>query len=83
MNSLLPNSYLNWRKYGKTTRPFRYDINQIPYDYTVEVRNRFKAENLGGFLGSADQKIIILKTGNRINKRDTYAYIHHGETMKY
>ena len=35
------------------------------------------------FLGSADQKIIILKTGNRINKRDTYAYIHHGETMKY
>ena len=26
----------------KTTRPFRYDINQIPYDYTVEVRNRFK-----------------------------------------
>ena len=28
---------------GKTTRPFRYDLNQIPYDYTVEVRNRFKA----------------------------------------
>ena len=27
---------------GKTTRPFRYDLNQIPYDYTVEVRNRFK-----------------------------------------
>ena len=31
---------------GKTTRPFRYDINQIPYDYTVEVRNRFKGLNL-------------------------------------
>ena len=30
------------RKVGKTTRPFRYDLNQIPYDYTVEVRNRFK-----------------------------------------
>ena len=29
-------------KAGKTTRPFRYDLNQIPYDYTVEVRNRFK-----------------------------------------
>ena len=29
-------------KVGKTTRPFRYDVNQIPYDYTVEVRNRFK-----------------------------------------
>ena len=30
------------KKEGKTTRPFRYDLNQIPYDYTVEVRNRFK-----------------------------------------
>ena len=30
------------RKVGKTTRPFRYDLNQIPYDYTVAVRNRFK-----------------------------------------
>ena len=29
-------------KVGKTTRPFRYDLNQIPYDYIVEVRNRFK-----------------------------------------
>ena len=30
------------KKVGKTTRPFRYDLNQIPYDYTVEVRNKFK-----------------------------------------
>ena len=30
------------KKVGETTRPFRYDLNQIPYDYTVEVRNRFK-----------------------------------------
>ena len=30
------------KKVGKTTRPFRYDLNQIPHDYTVEVRNRFK-----------------------------------------
>ena len=30
------------KKVGKTTRPFRYDLNQIPYDYTVEVKNRFK-----------------------------------------
>ena len=36
-NSLLPNSNLNWRKVVKATRPFRYDLNQIPYDYTVEV----------------------------------------------
>ena len=33
-------------KGGKTTRPFRYDLNQIPYDYTVEVRNRFKCLDL-------------------------------------
>ena len=34
------------KKVGKTTRPFRYDRNQIPYDYTVEVRNRFKGLDL-------------------------------------
>jgi len=34
------------KKVGKTTRPFRYDLNQIPYDYTVEVRNRFKVLDL-------------------------------------
>ena len=33
---------LKLKKVGKTTRPFRYDLNQIPYGYTVEVRNRFK-----------------------------------------
>ena len=33
---------LKLKKLGKTARPFRYDLNQIPYDYTVEVRNRFK-----------------------------------------
>ena len=45
MNSLLPNSDLN-SEAGKTTRPFRYDLNQIPCDYTVEVRNRFKGLDL-------------------------------------
>ena len=34
------------KKMGETTRPFRYDLNQIPYDYTVEVRNRFKGLDL-------------------------------------
>ena len=34
------------KKVGKTTRPFRYDLNQIPYDYTVEVRNIFKGLDL-------------------------------------
>ena len=33
---------LKLKKVGKTTRPFRYDLNQIPYDYTVNVRNRFR-----------------------------------------
>ena len=37
---------LKWKKVRKTTRPFRYDLNQIPYDYTVEVRNRFKGLDL-------------------------------------
>ena len=44
INSLLPNSDL--KKVGKITRPFRYDLNQIPYDYTVEVTNRFKGLDL-------------------------------------
>ena len=37
---------LKMKKIGKTTRPFRYDLNQIPYDYTVEVTNRFKGLDL-------------------------------------
>ena len=37
---------LKLKKVGKTIIPFRYDLNQIPYDYTVEVRNRFKALDL-------------------------------------
>ena len=37
---------LKLKKVGKTTRPFRYDLNQIPYDYTVEVKNRFKELDL-------------------------------------
>ena len=45
MNSLLPNSDLN-KRVGKTTRPFRFDLNQIPYDYTVEVRKKFKGLDL-------------------------------------
>ena len=39
-------SSLCLKKVAKTTRPFRYDLNQIPYDYTVEVRNRFKGLHL-------------------------------------
>ena len=42
MNSLSPNSELKLKKAGKTTRPFRYELNQIPYNYIVGVTNRFK-----------------------------------------
>ena len=44
MNILLPNSDL--KKVRKATKSFRYDLNQIPYDYTVEMRNRFKGLDL-------------------------------------
>ena len=44
MSSLLQNS--NLKKIEKTSRPFRYDLNKIPYDYTVGVRNRFKGLDL-------------------------------------
>ena len=37
---------LQLKKVGKTTRPFKYDLNQIPYDYMVEVKNRFKSLDL-------------------------------------
>ena len=43
---LIAKSRFKLKKVGKTTRPFSYDINHIPYDYTVEVRNRFKGLDL-------------------------------------
>ena len=43
---LIPKSRLELKKVGKTTRPFRYDLNQIPYDHTMEVRSRFKGLDL-------------------------------------
>ena len=45
MNSLLQNSG-KLKKVGKTIRPFRYDLNQIPYEYTLKVTNRFKELDL-------------------------------------
>ena len=43
---LIPKFRIKLKKVGKTARPFRYDLHQIPYDYTVEVRNRFKGLDL-------------------------------------
>ena len=54
------------KKAGKTTRPFRYDLNQIPYDYTVEVRNRFKELDLiGRVLDELQMEVcgIVQETG--------------------
>ena len=51
---------LKLKKVGKTTRPFRYDINQIPEDYTVEVTNRFKGLDLIECLKNYGQRFVIL-----------------------
>ena len=48
------------KKVGKTTRPFRYELNQIPYDYTVEVRNRFKGLDLTEYLRNYEQSFVTL-----------------------
>ena len=45
-HELIAKFILKLKKIGKTTRPFKYDLNQIPYDYTVEVRNGFKGPDL-------------------------------------
>jgi len=48
------------KKVGETTRPFRYDLNQIPYDYTVEVTNRFKGLDLIECLKNYGRRFMIL-----------------------
>ena len=64
------------KKVGKTTRPFRYDLNQIPYDYTVEVRNRFKGLDLrdrGPDELWMEVRDILQETGNKtIPKKKKY-----------
>ena len=51
---------LKLKEVGKTTRQFRYDLNQIPYDYTVEVRNRFKDLDLIELLKNYGQRFLTL-----------------------
>ena len=51
---------LKLKKVGKTARLFRYDLNQIPYDYTVEVRNRFKGLDLTECLKKYVQRFVTL-----------------------
>ena len=51
---------LKLKRVGKTTRPFRYDLNQIPYDYTMEVTNRFKGLDLIEFLKNYGWRFVTL-----------------------
>ena len=62
---------LKLKKVGETTRPFRYDLNQIPYDYTVEVRNRSKGLDLIECLMNLGQGFITLhrRQGSRPSPR--------------
>ena len=68
------------KKVGKTTRPFRYDLNKILYDYTVEVRNRFKGLDLiDECLKNYGQRFIILyrRTGPKPSQRK----MHEGKVV--
>ena len=51
---------LKFKKVEKTTRPFRYDLNQFPYDYTMEVRNKFKGLDLIECLMNYGQRFVTL-----------------------
>ena len=50
------------KKIGKTTRPFRYDLNQIPYNYTLEVTNRLKGLDLIEYLKNNGRRFMTLYT---------------------
>ena len=62
---------LKLKKVGKTLRPFRYDLNQIPYSYTVEVTNRFKGLDLMEWLKHYGQRFLTLyrRQGSRQSSR--------------
>ena len=62
---------LKLKKVGKTTSPFRYDLNQIPYDYTVEVTNRFKGFDQIECLKNYVQRFLTLyrRQGSRPSPR--------------
>ena len=71
---------LKSKKVGKTSRPFRYDLNQIPYDYTVEVRNRFKGLDLIECLMNYGQRFVTSyrRQGSRPSPRKRNAKRQNG-----
>ena len=74
------------KKVGKTTRPFRYDLNQIPYDYTVEVTNRFKGLDLIECLMNYGLRFMTLhrRQGSRppMEKKCRKAKLLSGEALQ-
>ena len=81
MNSFLIAKFrLKLKKVGKTTRPFRYDLNQIPYDYTVKVTNRFTGLDLIECLKNYGQRFMILyrRQGSRPSPRKRNAKKQNG-----
>ena len=71
---------LKLKKVGKTTRPFRYDLNQIPYSYTVQVRNRFKGLDLIECLMNYGRRFVTLyrRQGSRPSPRKRNAKRQNG-----
>ena len=71
---------LKLKKVGKTTQPFRYDLNQIPYNYTVEVTNRFKVLDLIGCLKNYGWRFMTLyrRQGSRPSPRKRNAKRQNG-----
>ena len=71
---------LKLKKVGKTTGPFRYDLNQIPYDYTVEVRNRFKGLDLTECLMNYEMRFVTLyrRQGSRPSPKNRNAKKENG-----
>ena len=72
-------------KVGKTARPFRYDLNQIPYDYTPEVRNRFKGLDLIDRVPDelwTEVDDIVQETGSRSSPRKSNAKKEHGSPRR-
>ena len=63
MKLLIANYRLKLKKVGKTTRPFRYDLNQIAHDYTVEVTNRFRGLDLIECLKNFGWRFVTLYRG--------------------
>ena len=71
---------LKLKKVGKTTRPFRYDLNKIPYDFTVEMRNRFKRLDLIECLMNYGRRFMTLyrRQGTRSSPRKRNAKQQNG-----